>query len=156
MIIKVNSYNKYKLIDASINDIEIIKKYKLKIIFAYANKLNSEEKEKINNYVNETIPNEIDNYKNIVLNNNTVGSTLLTKKDGVILLDEIFIERQYRNKGVGTSVIKDIIASANSNIYLWVYKDNLKAIKLYNKLGFRINDETDSRYYMEYKVVDKK
>ena len=51
---------------------------------------------------------------------------------------------------VEKTINKDIIDSVNSNIYLWVYKDNVKAIKLYNKLGFRIKDETDSRYYMEY------
>lgn len=143
-------YNEYKLINAFINDIERIKKYKLKTIFEYANNLNAEEKERINNYVNETIPNEIDKYKNIILNGNIVGSVLVIQKDNAILLDEIFIEEQYRNKEIGTSVIKDIIASTNSNIYLWVYKDNVKAIKLYNKLGFKIKDETDSRYYMEY------
>lgn len=143
-------YNGYKLINASINDIERIKNYKLKTIFAYANNLNSEEQERINNYVNATIPNEIDNYKNIVLNNNIVGSILLTKKDGNILLDEIFIEEQYRNKGIGTNIIKNIIANIDSNIYLWVYKDNIKAIKLYSKLGFNIKEKTDSRYYMEY------
>lgn len=143
-------YNGYKLINASINDIERIKNYKLKTIFAYANNLNSEEKERINNYVNENIPNEIDNYKNIVLNNNIVGSILLTKKDGAILLDEIFIEEQYRNRGIGTNIIKNIIANIDSNIYLWVYKDNIKAIKLYSKLGFNIKEKTDSRYYMEY------
>lgn len=143
-------YNGYKLINASINDIERIKNYKLKTIFAYANNLNSEEKERINNYVNETIPNEIDNYKNIVLNNNIIGSILLTKKDGAILLDEIFIEEQYRNRGIGTNIIENIIANINVNIYLWVYKDNVKAIKLYSKLGFNIKEETDSRFYMEY------
>lgn len=143
-------YKEYRLIDASINDIERLKKYKLKTIFEYVKDLELSEKDKINNYVNKTIPNEFCNYKNIVLNDNIVGSVLVTKKDNDILLDEIFIEEQYRNKKIGTSVIKDIIDSVNSSIYLWVYKDNVKAIKLYNKLGFRIKDETDSRYYMEY------
>lgn len=143
-------YKKYKLENASINDIERIKKYKLNTIFEYAKDLDKKEITKINNYINKTIPNQILKYKNIILNNGIVGSILITKNGNDLLLDEIFIEEQYRNKGVGTNIIKDIIANTNNNIYLWVYKDNVKAIKLYNKLGFRIKEETGTRYYMEY------
>ncbi len=143
-------YNKYKLENASINDIERIKKYKLNTIFEFAKDLDKEEVERINNYVNEIVPKQILEYKNIILNNIVVGSFLLTKNEPGLLLDEIFIEEQYRNKGLGASIIKDIISKTNSNVYLWVYKDNIKAINLYNKLGFNIKEETGSRYYMEY------
>ncbi|MFR5856578.1 MAG: GNAT family N-acetyltransferase [Bacilli bacterium] len=149
-------YNKYKLENASIKDIERIKKYKLNTIFEYAKDLDKEEVEKINNYVNKTISNQIFEYKNIVLNNIIVGSFLITKNENGLLLDEIFIEEQYRNKGIGTSIIKDVVSKSNSNVYLWVYKDNIKAFNLYNKIGFNIKEETDSRYYMEYKVVENR
>ena len=149
-------YNKYKLENASIKDIERIKKYKLNTIFEYAKDLDKEEVEKINNYVNKTISNQIFEYKNIVLNNNIVGSFLITKNENGLLLDEIFIEEQYRNKGIGTSIIKDVVSKSNNNVYLWVYKDNIKAVNLYNKIGFNIKEKTDSRYYMEYKVVENR
>lgn len=149
-------YNKYKLENASIKDIERIKKNKLNTIFEYAKDLDKKEVEKINNYVNKTIPKQIFEYKNIVLNNIIVGSFLITKNENGLLLDEIFIEEQYRNKGIGTSIIKDVVSKSNSNVYLWVYKDNIKAFNLYNKIGFNIKEETDSRYYMEYKVVENR
>lgn len=149
-------YNKYKLENASIKDIERIKKYKLNTIFEYAKDLDNEEVEKINNYVNKTISNQIFEYKNIVLNNIIVGSFLITKNENGLLLDEIFIEEQYRNKGIGTSIIKDVVSKSNNNVYLWVYKDNIKAFNLYNKIGFNIKEETNSRYYMEYKVVENR
>ena len=134
-------YNKYKLENASIKDIERIKKYKLNTIFEYAKDLDKEEVEKINNYVNKTISNQIFEYKNIVLNNIIVGSFLITKNENGLLLDEIFIEEQYRNKGIGTSIIKDVVSKSNSNVYLWVYKDNIKAFNLYNKIGFNIKEK---------------
>ncbi len=143
-------YNNYKLESASEKDIERIKKYKLNTIFEYAKDLDKEEVEKINDYVNEITPKQIFKYKNIVLNNIVIGSFLITKNENGLLLDEIFIDEQYRNKGIGTSIIKDIVSESNNNIYLWVYKENIKAINLYNKLGFNIKEETDSRYYMEY------
>ena len=143
-------YNKYKLERASIKDIERIKIYKLNTIFEYAKDLDKEEVEKINNYVNKTISKQIFEYKNIILNNIIVGSFLITKNKDGLLLDEIFLEEQYRNKGIGTTIIKDVVSKANNNVYLWVYKDNIKAVNLYNKLGFNVKEETDSRYYMEY------
>lgn len=149
-------YNKYKLENASIKDIERIKKYKLNTIFEYAKDLDKKEVEKINNYVNKTTPKQIFEYKNIVLNNIIVGSFLITKNENGLLLDEIFIEEQYRNKGIGTLIIKDIVSKSNNNVYLWVYKDNIKAVNLYNKIGFNIKEKTDSRYYMEYKVVENR
>ncbi len=80
---------------------------------------------------------------------------MITKNENCLLLDEIFIEKQYKNKEIETSIIKDVLSKSNNNVYLWVYKDNIKAINLYNKLGFNVKEETDSRYYMEYKVVNK-
>lgn len=64
--------NDIQLEDASVNDIERIKKYKSEIITAYANNLSLEEKEKINKYINQTVYEEINDYKNIILNNNII------------------------------------------------------------------------------------
>ena len=65
------------------------------------------------------------------------------------LLDEIYLEKEFRNTGIGTDIIRKMLKK-NRNIYLWVYKENKKAISLYKRLGFIIVDETDSRYYMKY------
>ena len=140
----------YKLVKSSINDIDILIKYKKETIFEYAKNLSNEEIDRINNYVTNNIPKELNNYNNIVINNKIIGCLLITNIDDGILLDEIYLEEEYRNKGIGTSIIKNIIDN-NSNIYLWVYKLNKQAINLYKKLGFIIIDETDTRYYMNYK-----
>lgn len=146
--------SEYKLVNATESDIERIKKYKLNIIFEYAKDLDESEIQRINDYVDETMKKQITEYKNIISNDSIVGSILLTKKEDDLLLDEIYIEEPYRNKGLGKYILKDIISNRDKNIYLWVYKDNVKAIKLYNELGFNIKDETDSRYYMEHLKSD--
>lgn len=115
-------YNKYKLENTSIKDLERIKKYKLNTIFEYAKDLDKVEVEKINNYVNKTISKQIFEYKNIILNNIIVGSFLITKNKDGLLLDEIFLEEQYRNKGIGTTIIKDVVSKANNNVYLCVQR----------------------------------
>lgn len=139
----------YNLIKASNKDIDRLIEYKKKIIFEYAKDLSEEEINEINNYVNKEVKKLIKDYFNIIVDNKIVGSLLLTKKDDGILLDEIYIEEKYRNKGIGTNIIKEVISN-NNIIYLWVYKENISAISLYKKLGFNIIKETETRYYMKY------
>lgn len=140
----------FKIETATINDLERIKYYKLETIVEYAKNLSKEEKTKINNYICESITTLIKEYKNIIYNKKIIGSILTRKIDNGLLLDEIFIEKEYRNKGIASSIIKNYVLDSDNNIYLWVYKDNFKAFNLYKKLGFKIKKETDSRYYMAY------
>lgn len=140
----------YKLENARIGDIKRIKYYNLKTITEYADKLSDDEMNEINKYINNYVSSSINEYKNIIYNKKIIGSILISKIDNGFLLDEIFIEEKYRNKKIGSTIIKNLLNNINENIYLWVYKDNVKAIKLYKNLGFKIINETDSRYYMVF------
>ena len=138
----------YKLMKADIDDVSTLIDYKLKNIFDYAENLSLEEIKQINNYVKSNVPKQIDDYKVICINDKKIGCLLVINKDDGVLLDEIYLEEKYRNKGIGTSIIKKILSSYNI-VYLWVYKLNTRAISLYKKLGFKIIDETETRYYMK-------
>ena len=140
---------KYNLINAISNDIYYIKKSKLYNIFTYADDLPKDEVMRINNYVDEHIPVEITDYKIIMCNKNKVGCLLVAKKEDGAILDEIYLEEEYRNKGIGTDIIKNIL-KINPIVYLWVYKKNIKAISLYKKMKFKIINKTENRYYMKY------
>ena len=139
----------YELIHSSNNDIKRLIKYKKITIYEYANNLSEEEINEINNYVSNSVPKLLSDYCNIVINNKTVGCVLITNIEDGKLLDEIYIEEKFRNHGIGTDIIKNIIKE-NDIVYLWVYKENVQAISLYKRLGFKVIDETDSRYYMKY------
>lgn len=139
----------YEIKPATENDIPRLIDYKLKNIMMYADKLSDEELNKINKYVKTHIPMQLEDYKMINVKNNIVGCVLVISNVDGLLLDEIYLEGNYRNKGIGTDIIKKIILNHNS-IYLWVYKLNKKAISLYKKLGFKIIKETETRYYMKY------
>ena len=122
----------YKLIKSSSKDIEKLIEYKKRTIFEYAKDLPDDEINKINNYVKNNVPKLLNDYSNIIVDNKVIGCLLLTNKDDGILLDEIYVEQEYRNKGIGTDIIKNVI-NENDIIYLWVYKENVKAISLYKK-----------------------
>lgn len=139
----------YKLSKASLKDIDRLIEYKLKSIFDYAVNLNEEEILRINDYVKNEIPIQLSNYKLIKIGNDIIGSLLVEKyKDGY-LLDEIYIDKEFRNNGIGTNIIKNILHD-KLIVYLWVYKNNEKAIELYFRLGFNIVLETETRYFMKY------
>ena len=65
-------------------------------------------------------------------------------------IEGIYIARNWRNRGLGTKVVKDIISSSIKPVRLQVYKIS-PAHRLYKRLGFEIHDECELRYYMEYK-----
>ncbi len=138
----------YQLVNSKEEEKEKIKEYKLNSILDYADDLEESEMTRIKEYVEENISQDIYHYQSIFVNNKLIGCLLVEPEETGILLDEIYLEKEYRGKGIGTEIIKDIL-DKNSIVSLWVYKKNKNAIKLYEKLGFVIVEETESRYYMK-------
>ncbi len=145
----MKNYKVYKLECATKDDIELLISYKLATILDYAKDLPKAEIEKITNYIRTTIPIQIDDYEIIIINNKKVGCLLLEKYEDGILLNELYLDKNYRKKGIGTNILNNILNN-NSKVYLWVYKENTLALNLYKKLGFKIKETTETRYFMQY------
>ena len=142
---------RYILVKAAKKDIPRLIKYKKDTIYMYTKDLSEDEKNKINEYVTNSVSEMFKDYYNIVFDDKIIGSILLKDIQEGKLIDEIYIEKEFRNNGIGTDIIMKVVKKSNNkNIYLWVYKENIKAVSLYKRLGFKIIDETESRYYMEY------
>lgn len=137
----------YSLKPTTSKDIPKLIEYKLNNIFTYTKNLEEAERQKIIAYVDSHVPLSLPNYRLIVKKHRLIGCLQVEPhKDGV-LIGEIYLEEEYRNQNIGTQIIKKLIQD-NSIIYLFVYKDNQKAFSLYERLGFKIIDETETRYYM--------
>ena len=143
--------NNYQLIPATINNLHLLKEFKLKTILNNEENISIEEKNKIFKYVNQTTFQYINDYQLIVVSNKIVGCLLLREYEDGKLLDELYLIPEYRNQHIGTSIIMKII-STFPIIYLYVYKENKIALNLYLKYQFKIIAETKSRYYMQYKI----
>ena len=82
--------------------------------------------------------------------NNIIGYIYikLISTDGIdnnkeLLIDALYVDEDYRNKGIATSLINKVKDYAKENnikyISINVLDKNIKAKNLYNKLGFNIN-----------------
>lgn len=99
------------------------------------------------------------NGQNILLlykkENKPIGYIFAKKIDDKYLIDGLYVDINFRNKGIATKLIKEIIREiyllGDYEIFINVLKKNKVAVNLYNKLGFNTKEETDSRYYMKYK-----
>lgn len=65
-------------------------------------------------------------------------------------IGNICIKQEHQNKGIGTAILKEIFFEhKKQNIKLQVIKINEKAIKLYEKVGFKKLNETETHYIMK-------
>lgn len=140
----------YKLENADETNILLLKKIKIATIIN-DNNISKKEQNKIIKYVDNNINNNFKQYKLIKYSNKIIGVLYIHDyKDG-ILLDEIYINEEYRNKGIATDIIKNMM---DKKIYLWVYKTNTTALNLYKKLEFKIILESENRYLMEFDNIN--
>ena len=107
----------YKLVKASKKDIPRLIQYKKNIIYMYSKDLSEDERNKIDEYVITNLNETIKDYFNIIVDDKIIGSACIKKSENAKLLDEIYLEKEFRNKGIGTDIIRKIIEN-NKNIYL--------------------------------------
>lgn len=139
----------YKLIKAKKENIELLIKYKLDTIFEHAVNIDESEKIKITTYVNNKVPLQLDKYKLIIVDSKILGCLLVDNYEDGVMLEELYIEEDYRNLGIGSKIINNLIKKQRI-IYLWVYKINKKAIELYKRFNFEVTEETENRFLMKY------
>lgn len=140
----------YELIEAKNEDFEFIKNAKIITIFDFAKNLSDEEREDILSYVDRFTAKFLKDYKIISINNRKSGVFLIRDYEDGVLLDEIYLMPKYRNLGIGSNIIKSEIIKHNK-VYLWVYKENSKAVDLYKRLGFDVYEDKGERFLMLYK-----
>ncbi len=83
------------------------------------------------------------------------GWAVVTEMPQEIFLVEIIVSPECRNRGVGSAVIRQLIAEAAARrkpVRLTVNATNNAAIRLYERLGFRRMEGDEVRYVMECAV----
>lgn len=95
------------------------------------------------------------NISSVVLMNGTpIGLIAVAERIGHVWLDEIQITREWRDRGIGTAIVQEIISRAPV-VRLQVLKKNTRAQELYQRLAFRVVGETETHYLMQHGENEK-
>ena len=108
--------------------------------------------------VKDYFVNVIKNKDNILLlykeGNNSIGYVFAKRVDDGYLLDGLYVDNGFRNKGIARKLLNEIIKEINLlgeyKIFINVLKENAVAYNLYKNLGFIIKEEDKLKYYMFY------
>ena len=108
---------------------------------------------KVISYIKQDVQDSIKDTKMITYNNKTIGMLTCCYIDNGEwwYIGEIYLIPEYRNKGIGTKLIKEQMQS-HDKIKLQVAYSNKGAIKLYKSLGFKTVNKNDKgkMYIMAY------
>ncbi|MBV8659117.1 MAG: GNAT family N-acetyltransferase [Burkholderiales bacterium] len=81
------------------------------------------------------------------------GLLIVERHDSHIQLANLFIMPAFQNKGIGSHIIRMLIDESHAQtrpLKLRVFTSN-PARMLYQRLGFAVTDQTEERYFMEYR-----
>ena len=110
---------------------------------------------KVIKFIKKDVQDSIKDTKMIMYKDETIGMFTTCPIDGgeYWYIGEIYIISKYRNKGIGSTLLKNEISKHNK-IKLQVGQSNTSAIRLYKSLGFKIIDKNDEgKFYIM--VLDK-
>ncbi len=83
-----------------------------------------------------------------------IGMIQLLDSHDAVEISEIQILASYQNQGIGTEILTSVIRDANQGdkaVRLTVALKNDKALKLYERLGFRCTSTSETHPHMEYR-----
>lgn len=86
----------------------------------------------------------------ITLDGADIGWLQSMTRDDALFLGQLFVEAGFQRRGIGTQVMHRLIdeaARSGQAVTLGVVKTN-PALRLYQRLGFRITHDDDRKFYM--------
>ena len=88
--------------------------------------------------------------KIVTLDGTDIGWLQSFVKEDTLFLAQLFVDRAWRGKGIGTAMVEALIEEAARTgraLTLGVVKTNT-ALRLYQRLGFRTTHEDERKFYM--------
>lgn len=108
--------------------------------------------EKIKKWEKFKLSNSLSEYYSIFCDDEKVGYVHFFQNESSMEIDDFYILNEFRNRGVGTETLRKLQSSTDMPISLFVFKNNLGAIKFYEREGFKFKEDIDERrMVLEYK-----
>lgn len=112
--------------------------------------LDSIDYAKVLQWVRRKIEAQIGEYQRVLMDGSLAGYVHFHPDGERMELDDLYILPEYRGQGIGTAVVEKCCAETEKPVYLYVFRRNEGAVRLYQRLGFEIVQEVgSSRYIMQ-------
>lgn len=106
--------------------------------------------DKVLQWVCRKIDAQIGEYQRVLMDGDLAGYVHFHPDGERMELDDLYILPEYRGRGIGTAVMEKCCAETEKPVYLYVFRRNEGAVRLYRRLGFEIVQEVgSSRYIMQ-------
>ena len=106
--------------------------------------------DKVLQWVRRKIGAQIGEYQRVLMDGDLAGYVHFHPDGERMELDDLYILPEYRGRGIGTAVVEKGCAETEKPVYLYVFRRNEGAVRLYQRLGFEIVQEVgSSRYVMQ-------
>ena len=79
-----------------------------------------------------------------------IGSYHTVKSDGEVCayyrlcedgeVDDLYVLPSFRNKGIGSEILKKYMEESKKSLYLYVFSRNIRAISFYERHGFSVRE----------------
>ena len=107
--------------------------------------------DKVLSWVEENIRQQLPHFRRIMADGSHAGYFCLCPAAGKWELDSLFVFPEYQGRGIGREAVRYCQNRADTTLFLYVFKENTGALRLYQRLGFRIAKEVRATaYIMEY------
>jgi ribosomal protein S18 acetylase RimI-like enzyme len=140
--------SKFSLMPAKLGDCELMFRLQ-KLDGAEINTQDVEQIVRLEEYRKIFVPEEIE----VVYHGDVPVGRLRVVRGDELYVGGMQILPEYRGKGIGTAILESLIEEAGKSakpIRLEVFHENLQALSLYEKVGFKIVDENEQQKIMIY------
>jgi len=101
-------------------------------------------------WVQRNIEQQLSHFRRVLADGSLAGYFCLIPTEEKWELDSLFVLPPYQNQGIGTQILEFARKEAHGNLFFFVFKENTNAIRLYERMGFRIVKEIHkTRFIME-------
>jgi len=87
----------------------------------------------------------------VVFDGQDVGGLQTERREDSLFLSKVEILPSFQGRGLGTRIVQDLMAEARAQglpVTLQVLKENPRARRWYERLGFVVTGETETKYLM--------
>ena len=140
---------KYRLVKATINDADFFYDVKKTVLKGYIEKIWGWDEDFQLQFHQENY-NFLNTYM-IQCERIYIGTVEIKEEENRIFICSLYLLPVYQGKGIGSAIINQYVnkaADTEKRIELEVLKLNVNAIRLYERIGFKIAGGDDSKFFM--------